>query len=381
MSPVDPQTLAKAASVNAQAHFAELIDQDRSCKCGYNLKGLRVGGRCPECGRAISSSTRFKRGMLDDSLTDAPMAYLRLLAIGCILMMFGSLGTVFLLRFGWSTQNQWLAIGAGIAAIAWLAGVYILTDPRRSDAIDPVSEKRQWRKTRWVVRILFLAWLGASIAVYLGIRLTFAGVAGMRMGQGAGPAAYVKYTDIAAGICVFIGIAAFIPFSIMLIPFAEWARAYSMAERLRSAAWGLCVGGFVAILCHVLMGKLGPLDFIAVVLRSLGAVAFLLGLGLFIISTMQLAVISVWAIRNAHEHGEVNQRRAERQARELERDMAIAPPPGVQPSAVFSSQQPAVPASAQQHYPPSEVRQGFQRERPADLDTYDLAPDDEPQRS
>ena len=34
------------------------VEDDRQCdQCGYNLRGLRFGGRCPECGTTI----RYRR--------------------------------------------------------------------------------------------------------------------------------------------------------------------------------------------------------------------------------------------------------------------------------------------------------------------------------
>ncbi|MCG3124141.1 MAG: hypothetical protein GIKADHBN_02584 [Phycisphaerales bacterium] len=38
---------------------AALVEGDRACvKCSYNLRGLRVDGRCPECGHAVADSLR-----------------------------------------------------------------------------------------------------------------------------------------------------------------------------------------------------------------------------------------------------------------------------------------------------------------------------------
>ena len=55
------------------------IESDRPCAgCGYNLKGLFVGGVCPECGRPISVP---KKRMLDDTLVDAPRAFLLRFAV------------------------------------------------------------------------------------------------------------------------------------------------------------------------------------------------------------------------------------------------------------------------------------------------------------
>ncbi|MEA2735715.1 MAG: hypothetical protein QOE14_2166 [Humisphaera sp.] len=35
------------------------VTGDRRCYCGYNLRGLLLTGRCPECGRPVAESVRY----------------------------------------------------------------------------------------------------------------------------------------------------------------------------------------------------------------------------------------------------------------------------------------------------------------------------------
>lgn len=54
------------------------IEPDLSCdRCGYNLRGLRYGGRCPECGLPIQLPDWSR-----DSLSAAPIADIRKLRLG-----------------------------------------------------------------------------------------------------------------------------------------------------------------------------------------------------------------------------------------------------------------------------------------------------------
>lgn len=62
---VDPRWLAQrirkgtAAGAGAADQFTEVIDSDAPCgKCGYNLRGLKIPGNCPECGTPVGIHAR-----------------------------------------------------------------------------------------------------------------------------------------------------------------------------------------------------------------------------------------------------------------------------------------------------------------------------------
>ena len=65
-------------------------------KCGYDLRGLRFGSKCPECGQVITRLTRRAESMLGD----APRAYLHRLMVGFVLMGVGGAGYWMLLVVG-----------------------------------------------------------------------------------------------------------------------------------------------------------------------------------------------------------------------------------------------------------------------------------------
>lgn len=66
-----------------------VILEDEACpKCDYNLKGLRRGGVCPECGRGISARKRGKRALM----IDAPRGYLRGLMLVFLMMGWAGIG-------------------------------------------------------------------------------------------------------------------------------------------------------------------------------------------------------------------------------------------------------------------------------------------------
>ncbi|MCW5777587.1 MAG: hypothetical protein KIS87_14215, partial [Phycisphaeraceae bacterium] len=87
MSPVDPSMLRPVSA-------GRPVEAGRRCaKCGYDLAGLRVGGVCPECGTIIAGAG--SKAAVRDSLTLAPLAYLRWLMWVCVgLAVLGPLNGV-----------------------------------------------------------------------------------------------------------------------------------------------------------------------------------------------------------------------------------------------------------------------------------------------
>ncbi len=75
----------REAHLRAQAAVDTTIERDLPCReCGYLLRGLHFGHKCPECGTVI------EREHIDHShLMDAPAPYLKTLRIGMGLICLG----------------------------------------------------------------------------------------------------------------------------------------------------------------------------------------------------------------------------------------------------------------------------------------------------
>src|ERR1044071_7378912 len=126
--PIDPREL-----VGAKRSFTEVVETDRPCsKCRYNLKGLPINGRCPECGYPISRRGVRGAKRFTETIADAPLFYLKTLAVGAVLLASGSglLGVLLLLETSRKVRlwPHWPMAALGIcalAAAAWWTGVFI----------------------------------------------------------------------------------------------------------------------------------------------------------------------------------------------------------------------------------------------------------------
>src|SRR3954471_9644603 len=71
-----------AVPVSAQLDPMAIVTSDLNCRrCGYNLRGLTYGGRCPECNVPVAMSAQ------SDALRYGDPRWLRRLCIGCEMLM------------------------------------------------------------------------------------------------------------------------------------------------------------------------------------------------------------------------------------------------------------------------------------------------------
>jgi hypothetical protein len=129
---------------------AGALADDFPCRrCGYNLRGLKPTGRCPECGQPVQTS------LTDERLRYSDPAWVRKLAIGVRMLHYALLLTplipvaVTLLALfdegGLGIPPQWTQTTAVSAAIALLAGaawaalLLVMPEPHR-----PPGRERAW---------------------------------------------------------------------------------------------------------------------------------------------------------------------------------------------------------------------------------------------
>jgi hypothetical protein len=96
---------------------AVALDQDLSCAaCGYNLRGLRRDGRCPECGGSIARS-------IEEAQRGVSLADLRAARRVCHCLLIACGGAIVVSLTGFS--RPWLIVGLPVVGevIAWVAGL------------------------------------------------------------------------------------------------------------------------------------------------------------------------------------------------------------------------------------------------------------------
>lgn len=278
-----------------------LILEDRACgECGYNVKGLQFGGKCPECGTPI---VRKRRRSGEPALGDSPAGYLAMLSLG--LTFVGGCGMAWVI---WIFIGPVISVGVPPMAIvalsvAWCGATALILRER------PFSKRRrseiggspEWLGLRVVV--------GATQACSLGIALSV----WMRL-NGHGDI----WLLVLGGsmLAVMVGWA---PLSVYLSRLAYWANDDEGGDRFSTlAVWLGVTGGLGAFVVAPSWGFL-------VFMRWVGVMAIMalvpLSFWMFLTAS-NLGTTVRWAARNAEAARARDRRMAERAREEAARAAA-----------------------------------------------------------
>lgn len=359
----------------ARTQPGDLAQPDWTClKCGYSLQGLRVGGKCPECGTIIappkSSATR------DDHMTDAPIPYLKGMAGGYFLMMAGGIGMIVTAFVARGAIAPWSMIAGTLAAGAWWAGVFVVTQPRRS-AVRPYADMiAEWKRTRLTNRVSQALWLLAFVFAACGMFVHQAALAAANLVGPIGntPAGVMALYSFAA-LCSFGASLGLVPLCVQLSDLADWAGDTSLGNRLRVAAWGLAFGvPTVTLAPFISMIGILPTTLVAI-LNILVVLAMLTLVGcslVFLTCLFSQCSMAFWAVRNSITGRERDIRVAAKKAKRYDdivsRQMANAP---VETPASLALKDDAPPPP-----PPANFRpQGHYIKPATDAKGYDVADD------
>jgi len=128
------------------------VNRDRPCReCGYNLRGLQYGGRCPECGTVIERTKP-----VHDHLMDAPRSYLRGLCFGTGFVAAGFWGPIAAVILSALTGSAVMAslgrlVLLGGAAL-FIIGGWIVTRPKPHEQ----TMSRPWHHPAYLTRATIL---------------------------------------------------------------------------------------------------------------------------------------------------------------------------------------------------------------------------------
>lgn len=351
---------------------ASVIEHDRPCvSCGYNVKGLSYGQRCPECGQPIR---RFRRSD-DYPLTEAPIAYLRVLNAAAWGAALSGLGAPVGFFYAYTELSTSAALGAGLAGAVWVASVYVLTQPRPSMTDRPVAPAPQKDKLRLAALVTQAAWPVCGLLMMFWL-IT--------------PATLQLPMGVLVWLMALVGVLGFVPTSIRFADLADWARDTSLSSRLRGCAWFITF----AAAYQLLTLALSPLSSLLAGLLAIGQFfvnfAFFGSLVVFLVGVLQLAGNTRWAIKNNQAAQAKAERDAKRREAELRRrheelnrmDAALGakgpePAARARPSPFASDGKETIPFAEDPE--PNRPRPGTRTqrvERPeGGADTYDIEPD------
>ncbi len=236
------------------------VSNDLPCNsCGYNLRGLPSGGRCPECGTEVARSLR------GDLLSVAEPAWLERLDRGLLYVTIGYIGVLVsaialptisgLARLGLERGlgisipdvvfSAPVLIGTAASLIFVLVGVVDLTtlDPRLSLTEQPVALRR-------IVR-------GAAVAALLMAVLYYSRKLAGTAGRGVAP----TVTGVSGWTFLFALAFTLVAASLYLARLCERIPNLVLAKQIRLAARGFAV-------CLVLTAAAEALDYLSGMLKA-----------------------------------------------------------------------------------------------------------------
>lgn len=162
----------------ATTRDATVILEDTECRrCSYNLKGLKRGGSCPECGTPISSAGG---GIArDSSLVTAPPEYLRGLAWAARVMVLAHVVGPVSVIVALHVLPERAAASLGVMwSVLWLASIWWLARPRRPGDGDTVPKDEDRIKVI-VLRAMQVTWMLACVVWLLNAMTVLPNSAGL----------------------------------------------------------------------------------------------------------------------------------------------------------------------------------------------------------
>lgn len=301
----DPHNLMKLAAKQP----APIIDVDRECHgCGYNLRGLRLGVKCPECG--LPSVIVNKS---DDPLSLMPMRVILAIVRGCwvaAICVAAMVGAVLADRTGAIKHEIAMAILAGLSVL-WLGAVRWLTPafaiPQAiSRGFGPRSRVRR------AARLLQIGWIvGTGCALLLGLQ--------------SNPKAFTAgLLSLGQWLGLMTGLAGLVVLSVLMERLSEWARDEDAQRMFNWAMWSWPLALLLYGAVQFFMGAMFATPGRVRIGAGLFVVLWIMAIGTFPYGLLMLAKSVTLSIVHNWEYQERTQRMQERDQRYRDRSGALA---------------------------------------------------------
>lgn len=297
-----------------------VITESRACgTCGYDLKGLKTGGRCPECGTPITAHR--SSGRFGDNLCDAPIGYLRHLRLAQGLIAFVALSGMGVVGLIWFGRMQFALLPISMMALTpiWALAIWMTTARRpaglpRDAVLDNV-------KLRTVLR-------AAQSVPVLAAACTLAGWL-LQRGVVGGMPVIAQVAFLTALALVVFSILTLVPLGVFLSALCDWAGDGPLSNRFRVVASVITVAGLLCVLMTGLAVLSPTARGLAALVLMWSLIFTMLSTTAFLVFLLQLAHLTHWAVVNALDAEDRELRVAERRARRVDELAARAPAPPV----------------------------------------------------
>jgi predicted Zn-ribbon and HTH transcriptional regulator len=261
------------------------IAQDRDCDhCGYNLKGLPMGSKCPECGTPVRRVAANLNGTIMD---EAPTHFVRKLRFG---FLFASTAIIMLIAGVFFSDLTYVSIDI-LASLLWVGGIFLITLPRPNRANIRPDKILDNDKFRMLVRALNVSWIADALIT--------AGIVSLQSTPNGGNAFVLGTLAVLGAIVSITAWICIIPTSVYIAEIAYWASNNPVANRLRGTAWFLAVlGSIIAVFTGLeIMTGNNVLGFLAAFMWMPMVVIFVAVI-VYFISILQMTHVTHWVIKN-----------------------------------------------------------------------------------
>jgi hypothetical protein len=274
------------------------VERDTECEsCGYNLRGLRYGSVCPECGTPI----QYRR---DPHLAfhEMPLPLIKSFRLSCWMLILAFAGLVgFFVTGGLAAGGR---VG-GLLMIA-VAGLWVLAAWRLTQPLDLPQAVRHGFAPRDRLRIaarwLQFGWLAAVGGLIVSRAQAALG----------GPARLFTFLPLVGVVFGVVGIGVL---AIFLSRFAQWLQNEFAAKAFTVAVWGTALATPLVLLLPVISVTIGTLTFLVIPgIVVLIGLLLVISIGAFPVGLLSLSRSIDWSVVHAEQRMERDRQMHERLA-------------------------------------------------------------------